>query len=164
MFKCNKCSSAFAKASTLASHLENTHKIQTNFKCPNCDFIGPSWDSIRRHLKSKCTQKQIQKSGASFVSENFENENMDYEIQSDSNVHETSYYGKPNEDSVKANEDSVKANEDSVKLKLKKKLAKIIIDTKYEYNVSQVCIDNILNRFNSLFNQGIELIEVSTNL
>ena len=51
-------------------------------------------------------------------------------------------------------------NNENVQLKLKKSLAKIILDTKYEFKCSQACIDKMLFRFQTFFSDGIELLKV----
>ncbi len=55
---------------------------------------------------------------------------------------------------------SIPLLEDSIELKLKKKLAKLILDIKYEDNVSQTCIEKMLHGFKSYFVESIEIITV----
>ena len=43
---------------------------------------------------------------------------------------------------------------------LKKHLAKIILDTKFEHHTTQTCINVLLSQFKELVNNGIEKIKV----
>lgn len=46
---------------------------------------------------------------------------------------------------------------DSTAFKLQKSLAKIILDVKYEQNMSQTCVDTILFKFKQYFNECLDL-------
>ena len=47
----------------------------------------------------------------------------------------------------------------SVDLKLQKILAKLILDVKYESNITQTSVDMLLSRFRSFFNEAVDLFE-----
>ena len=48
-----------------------------------------------------------------------------------------------------------------LELDLQKHLAKIIVETKFEFNVSQKCIDQMLIHFETFINASINKIKVS---
>ena len=54
---------------------------------------------------------------------------------------------------IKLNEISL---EDTTELKLQKYLARIILDVKYDHNMSQTCIEIILYKFKQYFNDALE--------
>ena len=171
---CGKCNSAFSKASTLSSHLETIHKIHASFSCPKCGYISPSWTSSVRHVKYCKTKPNNLNENASnsnlndnqtsvnnefkinFLNSNSMQINSDIGMDIDTDVDN----GNDNHTDVDSDIDTDVEN-GKVILNLTKKLAKIILDTKYEFNVSQVCIDRLVYRFKCLFNEGFELINVS---
>lgn len=51
--------------------------------------------------------------------------------------------------------------ESLLELDLQKHLAKIIVETKYEFNVSQKCIDQLMRQVETFINTSINKIKVS---
>ncbi len=49
--------------------------------------------------------------------------------------------------------------EDSIDLKIQKRLAKIILDFKYESGMSQTTVNMLLSRFRMFFNESVDLYE-----
>lgn len=49
----------------------------------------------------------------------------------------------------------------SVDLEIQKRLAKLILDVKYQNNMNQTCVDMLLLRFRGFFNEAIQIFEES---
>ena len=49
----------------------------------------------------------------------------------------------------------------SLELDLQKHLAKLIVETKFEFNVSQKCIDKLISNFETFLSSSITKIKVS---
>ena len=55
---------------------------------------------------------------------------------------------------IKLNEISL---EDTTELKLQKYLARIILDVKYDHNMTQTCVEIILHKFKQYFNDALDI-------
>ena len=58
------------------------------------------------------------------------------------------------EEHIKLNEISL---EDTAELKLQKYLARIILDVKYDHNMTQTCVEIILHKFKQYFNDALDI-------
>jgi hypothetical protein len=58
------------------------------------------------------------------------------------------------EEHIKLNEISL---EDTTELKLQKYLARIILDVKYDHNMTQTCVEIILHKFKQYFNDALDI-------
>ncbi len=58
------------------------------------------------------------------------------------------------EEQIKLNEISL---EDTTELKLQKYLARIILDVKYDHNMTQTCVEIILHKFKQYFNDALDI-------
>ena len=47
--------------------------------------------------------------------------------------------------------------QDTVELKLQKYLARIILDVKYDHNMTQTCVEIILHKFKQYFNDALDI-------
>jgi len=163
VFTCEICKCAYFKESALENHKEKDHKIIRTNTCSKCDYFTKNYRTYKEHPKT-CIEKVLKLSNNLNQNQNNQqtlvrseiNEPMDYDggtCDDDNDELSRDFY----------NEIINKTQycEESVELKLKKKLAKIILDTKYEYKVTQTCIDRLVYRFKNFFNEGIEIFSVS---